>query len=748
MKLLDVFRMINESQFLIERDVINAPAVKQWVQETSERIQDPQAKTWYASQFYKFLINRYQDGARPATLGDMQEDPPEWLLAKVKAGEPIINIELQQQARQHAEGVIDWLNAMTAENAKPNLRMTWEEAVEAQLEWHRDIARQSRVTELTADQMLGVVSIMEFDDGFRWVDVQTEVCLRHEGTVMGHCVGQGGYTQGVSDSTTKILSLRDANNNPHATIEGNSDKAIIVPRGADPRQMALFDDSVEKSFVDMFITQIKGKENKPVVRKYRDYVQEFLTKFGITNFGYGGLYDLENCGLFKLKVGGYANVEEIGEKVARMEDGSIWQRVDNEYVHLQNYHTELTAKWFLYDKSGRSLGDMTEKKVDQRGVIYGMANFGKDTLKYKDHVNTAFNSKYDKGRVQPIPSPTLYSLAFDSLSRFGLGVGKGGQVGEPQTVGILKTQTEAGDVYATALQGAAVGVQYWLMTGDTIQSRFTLAKSPEGSQWAVHFNDSHGIPSGSMSNFLKKIGEELSAKPISISGIMIRGKFLSVQDIEWKPQNIDELIMEEDGVKFYSHHTDKGGTWYNAVDAHNHHIFNMNIESANFKVRMVSDPKVAGFYAVYLIDHLDLDIGAFDDYSSFAYELLEETLWFKDNYDTWYVEDENFPIHFTETDTYADGTEEDVTDEDTTMQHYWNDTGLHDSDTERKYFASEYVEVYGGGNIGYDVDRTYDHYDDDHEGQQLVRTDYYVKGIGNADTVTHPVSGGTVSVSK
>jgi len=747
MKLLDVFRMINESQFLIERDVINAKELKDWAKESAGRITDPQAATWYASQLTKFLINRY-DGARVASMGDFKEDPPEWVIAKVQAGQgnDILFIEPQQQLRQQAEGVIDWLNAMTAENESPNLRMTWEEAVEAQTEWHRDIARQSRVTELTADQMLGVVSIMEFDDGFRWVDVQTEVCLQHEGTVMGHCVGQGGYTQGVSDSTTKILSLRDANNNPHATIEGNSDKAIIVPRNADPRQMALFDDSVEKSFVDMSIAQIKGKENRPVVRKYRDYVQEFLTKFGITNFGYGGLNDLENCGLFKLKAGGYANVEEIGEKVARMEDGSIWQRVDNEYVHLQDYHTELMAKWYLYDKSGRSLGDMTEKKVDQRGVISGMANFGSDPMKYKDHVNTAFNSKYDKGRVQPIPSPTLYSLAFDALSRFGLGVGKGGQVGEPQTVGILKTQTEAGDVYATALQGSEAGDQYWLMTGDTIQSRFTLAG--DGADYTnVHFNDSHGIPSGSMPNFLKKIGHDLWDRKINISGIMIRGKFLSVQDIEWEPAENDEFIMEQDGVKFYSHHTDKGGTWYNAVDAHNHHIFNMNIESANFKVRMVSDPKVAGFYAVYLIDHLDLDIGEFNDYGSFAYELLEETLWFKDNYDTWYVEDENFPIHFTETHTYADGTEEDVTDEDTTMQHYWNETGLHDSGMDVNYFAGEYVEVYGGGNIGYDDDRTYD-YDDDDDGQQLIRTDYYVKGIGNADTVTHPVSGGTVSVSK
>jgi hypothetical protein len=744
MKLLDVFRMINESQFLIERDVINAKELKQWAKESAARITNPQAATWYASQLAKYLINRYNE-FRTAGLTDFDGDPPEWVVAKVQAGQgnEIIYVEPRQELRQQAEGVIDWLNAQTANNEAPNLRMTWEEAVEAQDEWHRDIARQSRVTELTKDQLEGIVTIMEFEDGFRWVDVQTEVCLQHEGTVMGHCVGQGGYTQGVQAGTTKILSLRDANNNPHATVEGNSDKPIIVPRNADPRQMALFDDSVEKSFVDMSIAQIKGKENKPVVRKYRDYVQEFLTKFGITNFGYGGLNDLENCGLFKLKNGGYANVEEVGEHVAKMADGSVWHRVDNEYVHLRDDHTELAAKWYLYDKTGRALGEMTEKKIDGRGVISRLANFGPEPMKYKDHVNTAFNTKYDKGRSQAMPSPILYSQTFDALGRFGLGGNGSGQVGEPQTIGKLKTKTDAGDVYATALTSNNVGDQYWLMHGDIIKSRFTLANSAEGYEWVVHFNKDHGIPSGSMPNFLKKIGEEISAKPIKISGVMIRDNFLSTNDIEWEPAENDEFIMEQDGVKFYQNA--KG--WYNAVDSHNHHIFNMNVESSNFKVRMVSDPKVAGFYAIYLIDELGLDIGEFTDYSSFARELLDETEWFNGRMsDTWYVIDETFPIHFTETHSYSDGSEEDVTDEDTTMKAYWGETGLYDSGYDEDYFAGEYEVVYRGGNIGYDDERYPDDLDDG--GLQHTRTDYYVEGIGDADTVTHPVSGGTVRVSK
>ena len=154
MKLLDVFRMINESQFLIERDVINAKELKQWVKESAARLQDPQAATWYASQLFKYLINRYEAGLRTAQF-DAQA--PDWVMAKLDAGERIFEVEPQQELRQQAEQVIDWLNAMTAENSSPNLRMTWEDAVEAQAEWHKDIARQSRVTELTAEQIVSEV---------------------------------------------------------------------------------------------------------------------------------------------------------------------------------------------------------------------------------------------------------------------------------------------------------------------------------------------------------------------------------------------------------------------------------------------------------------------------------------------------------------------------------------------------------------------------------------------------------------
>jgi len=748
MKLLDIFAIINEAQFLIERDVINAKELKQWAVQSSERLQAPQTKTWYASQLYKYLINRYEAGLRTAQF---DANAPDWVMAKLDAGEQIFTIEPQQKLRQEAEQVIDWLNAQTAENTAPNLRMTWEDAVEAQHEWHEDVARQSRVTELTAEQMQGIVTIMEFDDGFRWVDVQTEVCLQHEGTVMGHCVGKGGYTQGVSEATTKIISLRDGNNNPHATIEGTSEHPIIITAEmVTGGQLDLYaDNAVEESFVDMTIVQIKGKENRAVVRKYRDYLQEFLTKFQISNFGGMGLDDLENCGLFKLHKGGYKNVEEIGEHVAQMDDGTVWHRVDSEYVELTSYAGKLNAKWYLYDKSGRSLGGMTEEQV---GII-NRINFSAITAwqatdekeKYKDHIITAFASKYDKGRSGIRPDGALYQGFYNTLEILGLAT-VNGDVNEPKIIGKIQVKTEAGDVYATA--SSTEGNMYWLITGDKIKARFMISKQVADAvghrNYQLLFDNNRGLPSGNVASFVKKFEESLP--DVNIKFVQIHDNNLMVDQMDYQGDASEKFIMEEDGVKFYSHGFDEGNTWYDAVDSHNNHLFNMSFDKTKFKMIMASDKSVAGYYAVYLIDHLDEEIGGYGDYSSFARELLDETGWFNaGRSDIWYVIDDKFPIHFTETHSYDDDTEEDVVDEDTTMEHYWNETGLRDSGMEEDYFAGEYEQVYRGGNIGWDDE--HDGYDQENEGPEHVRTDYYVVGIGDEDTVTHPVSGGSVRIS-
>jgi hypothetical protein len=68
------------------------------------------------------------------------------------------------------------------------------------------------------DMNKGVKSVLKTypDTGHQWVDLAPEG-LQAEGDAMRHCVG--GYCNAVKDGHTRILSLRDAQGNPQATVE-------------------------------------------------------------------------------------------------------------------------------------------------------------------------------------------------------------------------------------------------------------------------------------------------------------------------------------------------------------------------------------------------------------------------------------------------------------------------------------------------------------------------------------------------
>jgi hypothetical protein len=747
MRLLEVFNIINEAQFLIERDVLNAKELKAWVQQAAERIQYPQAKTWFVSQLFKFLINRYEEGAHP--LLDAPEDAPEWLIAKLQAGEQVLNIDAGPELRQAAEGVIDWLNA-TAEHA--NLRITWEEAVEAQAEWHSEIKRASRVTKLTPEQMEGLVDIVEYPDGFKWVDVQTEVCLKHEGTTMGHCVGQGGYTAGVKEGTTKIISLRDAKGLAHATIEGTSEKPLIIPRGDAANQYDLFTGKTIE-LRHMTIHQIKGKENKGVVSKYRKYLQDFLTKFGITEFTSYGLSDLENSGLFKSKEGprnetAYADVNEVGQEMVKTSDGMKWLRVSGERVEISDYGGDVQAKWYLQDKGGRGVGTASE---EQKGIIYRLDfGYGTKLPQYRDHVKTMFSTgvtpKYSKALGSGFSNPL-------HLNDFGLAVGPKGDVGLPNEPDIGERQmveSGFGDFFKTQESGKAL----WLMSGDKILSHF---KVHDGT---LIFDPKFGLPRGNIHKFVKEVVVGVGA---GINQIQISGKTIPVAELKGEP--VGEQIFEKEGVTYWTEKTNLGGkekTVYRGYDAHDNLLFVMGTGKIGnrtvspggkvqntggfFNTMMVKNGGVAGYYAIYLIEELEIEIGNYKQYNDLAQEILDETDWFvSDNNDGWYYMDDDFPIVFKRVEyrQYDDADDEEYedVDDDATMNTFWNESGLEGAGSEPDFFAGYYEQLYQG----YEID-----WEDENEDENgnYYKTDYTANSNGDTDTVLHPVSGGSMRVAQ
>jgi len=153
-----------------------------------------------------------------------------------------LNIDLDDMIGR----VLDWLKSDLREGeVNLNDYKTLKSAVKASDDWHKSLKASGVIKDET-----GKV-IMEFDDGYYWIDLQTTNC-KAEAEAMGHC--------GMTNNGTTIYSLRDSKKSPHVTV------AIDVKEG--------------------IIYQMKGKENKKPVEKYHKYIYEFLMEQDIEKFSY------------------------------------------------------------------------------------------------------------------------------------------------------------------------------------------------------------------------------------------------------------------------------------------------------------------------------------------------------------------------------------------------------------------------------------------------------------------------------
>ena len=128
--------------------------------------------------------------------------------------EPIISWLGREAVETHISSyalpsLLDWF-----ESENPDLMsMSWDEAVEASAEWHRQFIGQA---EYGKPAHKGV-TIATWSDGSTLQRLVTEVQIGSEGTSMGHCVG--GYWSEVRDGSSVILSYRESDGTPQATLE-------------------------------------------------------------------------------------------------------------------------------------------------------------------------------------------------------------------------------------------------------------------------------------------------------------------------------------------------------------------------------------------------------------------------------------------------------------------------------------------------------------------------------------------------
>ncbi len=145
---------------------------------------------------------------------------------------------------QEVEHIVDYLNSDAA--PKRFQKMDYITAKQKSLEWVEKLRKKaSEIAETEQDTK----SVLKFKDGFRLVRLVGESAYKREGYIMKHCVAS------YYGKETKIYSLRDQNNEPHATFEVT---------GSDQLQ------------------QIKGKGNGHIHPKYIQKVIRCLKRLGKT----------------------------------------------------------------------------------------------------------------------------------------------------------------------------------------------------------------------------------------------------------------------------------------------------------------------------------------------------------------------------------------------------------------------------------------------------------------------------------
>jgi len=194
---------------------------------------------------------------------ELPEGSPDWLLAKWPEGGPYHLFVPDNDLNENVRHVADWIKVSVQDkepwvaNADNKGRPTrllhlrsLKDAIEQANEDMR--VRNERLAAQLVPENTGEEMVAAMADGFRIVRLLTVEALDREGVCMGHCIGQGGYDEKLKDGSLAFFSLRDAKNQPHATLEVDTKAHAVL--------------------------QCQGKENKAPVERYLPYLQAFLKK--------------------------------------------------------------------------------------------------------------------------------------------------------------------------------------------------------------------------------------------------------------------------------------------------------------------------------------------------------------------------------------------------------------------------------------------------------------------------------------
>lgn len=228
------------------------------------------------------------------TLKALPENPPGWL--REKFGTVAFHSFTPARAKNLDAAILhvrDWIAAALSSGAawtkeeKParllHFRTVEDAKKAADKAMREENARlQREFANAASSRKSGIRTVMTLKNGYRIVQLLTPEALDHESVKMGHCIGHGAYDDALMKKTHAYYSLRDAANNPHATMEVETKNNRLL--------------------------QCKGKQNIPPVAAYFPSIHAFIQRRKFTLDS-----DPFDTGLWQSPDGKYYSVRRLPE---------------------------------------------------------------------------------------------------------------------------------------------------------------------------------------------------------------------------------------------------------------------------------------------------------------------------------------------------------------------------------------------------------------------------------------------------
>lgn len=264
---------------------------------------------------------------------------------------------------------LKWLRNLDGEGV-PRKFSKLSSVADVRAEAHRGLDRLLRDTVSKAAVEGEEETVAVFDNGYSLVSLRSPAALDRESKEMQHCVGLGGYDEGVAEGSLAILSLRDRKGKAHVTMELRVEERMVV--------------------------QVKGKQNRFPTQRYFDILVPWITAQG---------YEISEKelagGYFKQRGGPIRHISELsaGEEL----DGDLTLRFDGD----EDIDVALPPGLRI----AGSLDIRAEYALGKR-VVFASDTFVRDQLQTTGAVVVGLENvtsnlmRFIEGEIAPVPDGT------------------------------------------------------------------------------------------------------------------------------------------------------------------------------------------------------------------------------------------------------------------------------------------------------------------------------------------------------